>query len=156
MADIDSEGALRVAEEIERAGGAAVAVHCDVADSAQHELAFQIHMHRWGRLDIAVLNAGIGERSDLVWGEPAGAWQATLDINLRAVAEGVRLAVRAMTGGQPDRKCGGAILVTASAGGIFPMPVSPVYSASKAGCVQLVRSLGPPLQKRHGISITAL
>ncbi len=41
-----------------------------------------------------------------------------------------------------------------SQGGIFPMPVAPVYSAAKAGVVQVTRSAGPLLAKR-GIRLMA-
>ena len=44
---------------------------------------------------------GIGERGDLVWTR-SGNWRQTLDIDLTAVAEGVRLATRAMVTGSPE------------------------------------------------------
>lgn len=114
--------------------------------------------------------AGIGERGSLVWGSSDTAWQQTLDVDLRAVMEGVRLAARAMltgspTGGRGDvRSSGGearltsgspCIMITASAGGTFPMPHSPVYASAKAGCIQLTRSMAEPLAKQ-GVRICAL
>jgi NAD(P)-dependent dehydrogenase (short-subunit alcohol dehydrogenase family) len=47
-------------------------------------------------------------------------------------------------------------MVTASAGGVYPMPLAPVYSAAKAGAVMVVRSLAERLIKKYGIRITAL
>lgn len=52
--------------------------------------------------------------------------------------------------------CAGTILATASAGGLFPMPLSPVYAASKAGVIHAVQSLAEPLQRAYGIRIAAL
>ena len=49
----------------------------------------------------------------------------------------------------------GVIMVTASAGGLFPMPMAPVYAAAKAGLVHFTRSLAPRLAKR-GIRLCAL
>ena len=49
----------------------------------------------------------------------------------------------------------GAILVNASAGGLFVMPYAPIYAAAKAGCVHLVSSLKVPLARR-GIRICAV
>jgi NAD(P)-dependent dehydrogenase (short-subunit alcohol dehydrogenase family) len=113
------------------------AVACDVSDPAQHLAAFQAHMAAYGRLDYALLNAGISERGDVLWcGDRS--WQATLDVDLRAVIDGVGFAARAMLTGDPQAGPGGGggggsggsgsgergvIMVTASAGGIFPMPL---------------------------------
>lgn len=47
-------------------------------------------------------------------------------------------------------------MVTASAGGIYPMPLSPVYAAAKAGAVHMVQSLGGRLLAKYGIRINAL
>lgn len=51
--------------------------------------------------------------------------------------------------------CAGVLIITASAGGIFPMPTAPVYAAAKAGLVNFTRSLAPRLAKR-GIRVCAL
>ncbi|EFN55092.1 hypothetical protein CHLNCDRAFT_134990 [Chlorella variabilis] len=162
VADIDAAGAEAVAQEITRQGGAALAVRCDVADVREQRDAFQQHCRRFNRLDYALLNAGIGEQGDMVFGKD-GAWQATLDVDLRGVIQGVGLAARAMLTGDPDGNGGGSggsskggvIMITASAGGVYPMPLSPVYAAAKAGCVQLTRSLAPRLIKK-GFTDTAL
>ncbi|PSC71056.1 zinc-binding alcohol dehydrogenase domain-containing 2 [Micractinium conductrix] len=177
VADIDGAAAAKVAGQIRQRGGRAISVQCDVSDSRQHLAAFQAHQAAWGRLDYALLNAGIGERGDLVWTR-SGNWRQTLDIDLTAVAEGVRLATRAMVTGSPEgrrspspgggddgpRSSGGSqapppikgvIMVTASAGGTFPMPEAPVYAAAKAGCINLTRSLAEPLRKQ-GVRICAL
>jgi NAD(P)-dependent dehydrogenase (short-subunit alcohol dehydrogenase family) len=140
---------------IEAAGGAACALACDVSDLTSQRQAFQRHIQRWGRLDIAVLNAGIGESADLVASSSDDAWRRCLDVNLSAVVFGVRLAVHLMAPRGGPAPVGAAIMITASAGGVFPMPLSPVYSASKAGCVMLTKSLAEPLLKK-GIRISAL
>lgn len=171
VADIDGAAAEQVASEVRNRGGRAIAVPCDVSDPEQHLEAFRRHARAWGQLDYALLNAGIGERGDLLWCRSPTAWQKTLDVDLRAVMEGVRLAARTMLTGSPEGRRsegrGGSegagacsvdspvIMITASAGGVFPMPVSPVYAASKAGCVQLTRSMAEPLAKQ-GIRICAL
>jgi NAD(P)-dependent dehydrogenase (short-subunit alcohol dehydrogenase family) len=102
----------------------------------------------FGSVDIVCNNAGIGGEGDL-FGEE-GPWRAMLDINLRAVIEGTRLAVRAMraAGG------GGVIVNTASMGGLLPMPGSPVYAATKAGVINFTRSLA--YLSAEGIRVNAI
>ncbi|KAF5830042.1 hypothetical protein DUNSADRAFT_15083 [Dunaliella salina] len=98
-------------------------------------------MAEHGRLDVCVLNAGIGERGDLF--DPGnGSWQKVLDVDLTAVIENTRRAVLCMG------SSGGTIISVASAGGLFPMPAAPVYAASKAGVVHFTRSSAPLLAKR--------
>lgn len=133
-------------------GGRAFATECDVVDQASQERAFRDHASRYGSLDIAIINAGIMESGDLLRDE-GNAWKQALRVNLEAVMVGVRLAVRTMVATGTKH---GIIMVVASAGGIYPMPVAPVYSSAKAGSVMLTRSLGPPLMRRHGIRICAL
>ena len=47
-----------------QAGGQAQAVRCDVSSQQQQEQMFEAHMQAYGRLDTAVLNAGIGETGE--------------------------------------------------------------------------------------------
>ena len=45
--------------------------------------------------------------------------------------------------------------MTASAAGLYPFPVAPLYGTSKAGVINLARSLGPVFKKSN-IQINAL
>ena len=49
----------------------------------------------------------------------------------------------------------GLIINVASAGGLWPMPMAPVYATAKAGVVQFTRSVAPTLIKQ-GIRCCAL
>jgi NADPH:quinone reductase-like Zn-dependent oxidoreductase len=51
---------------------------------------------------------------------------------------------------------GGVILIVSSAGGLWPMPLSPVYSTAKAGCVMLTKSLAPVLWRKYGIRLLTI
>ena len=86
-------------------------------------------------------------------------WRRVIDINLTAALHGVRLAARAMSprqrGSQDGKPRGGTILVVASAGGVFPIPGTPVYAGAKAALVHFVRSIEGQLKER-GIRIVAL
>lgn len=116
-------------------GGMAVFVHCDVTKSEDLVGAFTGAVERFGRLDIVFNNAGISGE-DLFAKDP-GDWRRIIEIDLTAVIEATRLAVREMKrSGQ-----GGAIINTASLIGLFPMASAPVYAAAKAGVVNFSRSL---------------
>ena len=69
-------------------------LHCDVTDGAELAAAFRTTVDRYGRLDIVANVAGIGD-GDLFADEPAG-WRRVIDIDLTAVIDGTRLAVREM------------------------------------------------------------
>lgn len=49
----------------------------------------------------------------------------------------------------------GLIINVASAGGIWPMPMAPVYATAKSGVIHFTRSVAPRLKKRN-IRICAL
>lgn len=142
----------QVAHAQQRAGRtiATEIVSCDVSNPEQQQRAFARHIARYGTLDIAFLNAGIMERGDLIASTTTD-YLTTLNVNLSAVVVGCNLAARAMA----RNANGGVLLLTASAGGLFPMPHGPVYAAAKAGVVNLARSLAPRLASR-GIAVHAL
>uniref|UniRef100_A0A1D2A4L5 Enoyl reductase (ER) domain-containing protein n=1 Tax=Auxenochlorella protothecoides TaxID=3075 RepID=A0A1D2A4L5_AUXPR len=152
VADVSDAGARATAD---LAGPNATPVYCDVASSASQEAAFADHIRRNGGLDIAVLNAGIPERGDLLSAQD-DSWRPTLDIDLGAVLDGIRLASQAMApaGGRREGRQG-VLITVASAGGFFSMPFSPVYAAAKAGVVHATRSVAKPLLERN-IRICAL
>ena len=59
ISDLDVQGAGETVALIESDGGNAMAVECDVTDLAQCEAAVAAVEANWGRLDVAVANAGI-------------------------------------------------------------------------------------------------
>ncbi len=149
VADINDAGAAETAAAIERAGGIAVAVHCDTTASRDLEAAFATAYSRFGRLDIVFNNAGIG--GEPLFEDEAMVWKRVIDINLAGVIDATRLAVRLMKASGR----GGVIVNTASMGGLLPMPGAPVYAATKAGVVNFCRSLGY-LALESGIRVNAI
>ncbi len=136
VADID-EGAGRQTVDLAAAkGGTAAFVRCDVTKTEDLSGAFARAVEGFGPLQIVFNNAGISGE-DLFADDP-GDWARIIAIDLTAVIEATRLAVREMKrAGQ-----GGVIVNTASLIGLFPMASAPVYAAAKAGVVNFSRSLG--------------
>ena len=106
----------------------------DITDAAVNHSAVALAVERFGRLDAAVLNAGIPMSGDLLT-MPMEQLQQVLDVNVVAVVLGIRAAVPAMrTSG------GGSIVVTASTSGIGGDPGMWPYNTSKGAVVNLVRA----------------
>jgi NADPH:quinone reductase-like Zn-dependent oxidoreductase/short-subunit dehydrogenase involved in D-alanine esterification of teichoic acids len=156
LADINTARAHAVAQEITTTtpGAQTLAVHCDVTSDSSQKQAFNAHIQRFGSLNVVILNAGIMESGDLFDPSDAATWQRSLNVNLNGVLYGVRIAVQSMQALGTTQ--GGVIMPVASAGGVFPIPMGPVYSAAKAGVVMLTQSLGRNLMKKYGISIVSL
>ena len=149
VADIDVAGGGATVAMIRANGGDAAFQRCNVTDTAQLAAAIAAGSKQWGRLDIVCNNAGIGGED--LFSDEAAAWKLTVDINLTAVIDGTRLAVREMK----RLGKGGVIVNTASMGGLLPMPGSPVYAATKAGVVNFSRSLAY-LALESGIRVNAI
>ncbi len=146
--DTDKDGA---SQTIARTGqpDRIVFLACDVTDGNDLAAAVDSAVERFGRLDIVANVAGIGD-GDLFADDP-GAWRRVIDIDLTALIDSTRLAVRAMR----RQGSGGVIINLASWVGLYPMAASPVYSAAKAGVVGFTRSLAS-LGGDPGIRVNAL
>ncbi|OAL38896.1 hypothetical protein AYO20_01647 [Fonsecaea nubica] len=104
-----------------------------------------------GRLDFVALNAGV-DHGDDVFGNlsgdvdrpPSRPDTRPFEVNVTGTFYGIKLAAHYMTvpSTHSDKpKPGGKIIITASGGGIFPIPILPQYTASKHALVGLVRAL---------------
>jgi NAD(P)-dependent dehydrogenase (short-subunit alcohol dehydrogenase family) len=89
----------------------------------------------------------------------------TMDVNLTGALYTTKLAIHYLLLNKPTSTSAlngtlegtsrGTIILTASNAGIYPFPVAPLYGATKAAVINLVRSLGPALLP-HAIQINAL
>ena len=148
IVDVQLEAAETVAAAIMASGGQAFACVADVAKEADNDRMVAEAVHRHGKLDVAFLNAGYGGWAmDALEGDVAD-FDRVMAINLRGCYLGLRSVARALP-------YGGAIVVTASAGGLMGVEFNPAYAASKHGVVGLVRSLTPTFAAR-GVRINAL
>jgi NAD(P)-dependent dehydrogenase (short-subunit alcohol dehydrogenase family) len=134
-ADRNLDGGEYTARLIRERGGEALFVKADVADGAQVDALVQATVDHYGRLDIAHNNAGI-------FGEPAPTaelreptWDRVLAVNLKSVYLCMRAELRHML--ENGR---GAIVNTASVGGLVGFPGLPAYVASKHGLIGLTKT----------------
>lgn len=106
----------------------------DVANEAAWEETRTQIAERFGRLDLAVANAGVAGGAAIVECSLAE-WRRILSVNLDGVFLTLRCALRLMQSGGN----GGAVVVVASAAAIKAEPGTAAYAASKAGALQLAR-----------------
>lgn len=137
-----------IALEIENSGGDALVVPVDILDEASIENAVQHIINTWGRLDIAVANAGFG-----VFGSidklTANDWNRQLQGNVTGLALTVKHSLPYLKLNQ------GRIGLVGSVGAFLPNPHVGAYGASKAA----VNSIGLTLQVEligTGVSCTTL
>ena len=148
VADIDLEGTRLTVGEVHARGGRAVSQRCDVTSSADLKAAFDRAVAEFGRLDIVCNNAGIG--GDNAWlTDETSDWRRVVDIDLVAVIDATRLAIRAFG------VDGGVIVNTSSLIGLYPMAAAPIYGTAKAGVIAFTRSLANLAEERN-IRINAI
>jgi NAD(P)-dependent dehydrogenase (short-subunit alcohol dehydrogenase family) len=153
--------AARTAEQIERtaadivaAGHRAVAQPTDVRDSAQCDALVQRAVDEFGRIDIMLSNAGIGDMRGAnaeLWDVNDDDWHDTLDVNLSSAFYCARSASKRMV----EQGQGGVIINVASGTAMRAYPMSFGYGAAKAGVIALTKSLSTMLAK-HDIRVNCI
>lgn len=135
LADTDIDGADRVLALIEKQGGKGFVVKTDVSKPAECERMVSETVKKFGRLDIAVNNAGIGGPAAPVGEYPIDGWDMVIAINLSGVFYGMRYQIPAML-----KNGGGAIVNMASILGKVGFPMSSAYASAKHGVVGLTEN----------------
>lgn len=144
-----SAAAEQVADEINTAGGNAIALQADVSKADQVEALLNAVMEKWNRVDILVNNAGITRDTLLLRMKPEE-WQAVIDLNLT----GVFLCTRAISKVMLKQKSG-RIINIASVAGQMGNPGQANYSAAKAGVIGFTKTVAKELASR-GITVNAV
>ena len=122
----------------------------DVTEDETNILAVEKAKEKFGGLHAAVFNAGVSARGDLIESD-IGLFDTTMEVNVRAVALGIRAVVPELLKTKQD----GSIAVTASTSGLRGDPDLWAYNASKAAVINLVRAASVDLGPK-GIRINAI
>ena len=131
----------RVAEDIRKDGGRAIAVTTDVTDRSAVEALAQAARDEFGRLDVWVNNAGGSPISTPLSDLPEEEWNATVLLNLTAVWN-----CSVVAAGQLED--GGRILNISSRAAVSTIPGSGHYAACKAGVNSLTETFAKELGPR--------
>ena len=123
-------------------------VHLDVADEASIAAALADVAARDGKLDVLVLNAGIGQPPGPLAKLDSGAAAAVVQTNLLGTFYGLKHAPAHMNDG-------GSVVLTSSISAVSGTPFEGLYGATKAAVSALARSAAVDLGPR-GIRVNAV
>jgi NAD(P)-dependent dehydrogenase (short-subunit alcohol dehydrogenase family) len=135
LADVDPAGGAETVRMIDAEGGTAHFIETDVSHSDQVEAMVAATLSHYGRLDVAVNNAGVGG-SQLVSlaTYPEEAFESVMTVNVKGVWLCMRHEIPVML------QHGGAIVNIASVAGLIGFPGNAAYAASKHAVIGLTKS----------------
>ena len=125
----------RVADEIRKAGGEALAVAADVSKSADIERFIKAVIERYGRIDILVNNAGTSSHGKFLEVSDE-TWNVDLEIKVYGAIRCSRLAVPYM-----QKQGGGRIINVTTVSGKQPRAESVPTTVSRAAGMALTKAL---------------
>jgi NAD(P)-dependent dehydrogenase (short-subunit alcohol dehydrogenase family) len=151
----------RTADDITALGRKAVAHTTDVRDSAACDALIQRAVDEYGRLDIMLSNAGIGDMRSAgreLWDIEDDAWRDTLEVNLSSAFYCARAASKVMVAQnaqRDDAKGGGTIINVASGTATRAYTLDIGYGSAKAGVIAMTKTLSAMLVK-HDIRVNCI
>ncbi len=121
-------------------GGDVLAIRSDIDEPTDTDAAMARIGEHFGRIDILVVNAGVGVFAPVPDVTP-DIWDSVHNVNLRGCFFAAQKAL-------PLMRDGGAIVFTGSIGAVLAIPGNAVYAASKAGLRAVARILAVELLPR--------
>jgi NAD(P)-dependent dehydrogenase (short-subunit alcohol dehydrogenase family) len=144
VGDVDDAGLDGMASEL---GDACATLRADVTSEPDQEALAHLAVDRFGRLDIAVANAGGGTSAPIV-DHPADEWRRVVELCLTGAFLTVKCAGRVMADG-------GSVVTIASLNAVQAARGMAAYCAAKAGVVALTEVAALELGPR-GIRVNAV
>lgn len=135
VSDVDRGGGGETVEQVRAAGSEAIFIAADVGKPEDCEALVRGAVEKFGRLDIACNNAGIGGPQAPTVDYPLDGWAQVIAINLSGVFYGMKYQLPAML-----KNGGGAIVNMASILGAVGFAGAPAYAAAKHGVVGLTQA----------------
>jgi NAD(P)-dependent dehydrogenase (short-subunit alcohol dehydrogenase family) len=134
LADLNPKSGAITANEINKNGGKAIFIETDVSKANEVKALVKTTVNTFGRLDIAVNNAGIGHKPSLIHDIEEEAFDRVISVDLK----GVWLCLKYELPQMVNQKFGRIVNIS-SIGGIIAAKGLAAYSAAKGGVNQLTR-----------------
>ena len=144
--DRDAKGRKQIESQLPKLAGT---VDADVSNLKQVEAAFADAVRMMGGVDVLINNAGISIRHNFLDITPAE-WDRIIAVNLTGVFYVAQTAARHMW-----ERGSGVILQTASTNGIVGQPYYADYNATKAGVIELTKSMALELAPKVRVCAVA-
>jgi glucose 1-dehydrogenase len=138
IADLDDAGMAETARLVKQQERRALTQRCDVSRKEEIDALIAATVGEFGRLDVAVANAGVVEANADCLTMTEAQWDRTIDINLKGVFFTLQAAANQMVA----QGAGGRLIAIASIMAEWGSATTPAYCASKGGVKQLVKSFG--------------
>lgn len=135
IADLAQSDYKSVISEIEKGGGQAIFVPCDVTSDNDVKMAIDAVVAKWGRLDVAFNNAGIGGKSAPIAEMDSKNFELVIRINLIGVFYCMKHELAVM-----QKQKSGSIVNMSSILGQVGFANSSAYSAAKHGIIGLTQT----------------
>ena len=135
VSDINEEGGRSIVQDIKSKGGDAIFIKADTSKPEENERLVDETMKHFGKLDIAVNNAGVGGAAAPTGEYEIESWDKVIAINLSGVFYGLRYQIPAILANG-----GGSIINMASILGQAGTKNAPAYVAAKHGVVGLTKA----------------
>lgn len=136
VSDVNDEAGAETVSLIETAGGRAAYLHADVSKGAEVNALVPFAVDTFGRLDMAVNNAGVGAMPTPVQDVSLEVWDRAINITLSGTFFAMQSQVKHFV-----EQGSGSIVNIASLAGISATPDLTPYGAAKHGVVSLTRSV---------------
>lgn len=136
VADINEEHADETVKLILESGGDAFKVKADSSKADENKRLIEAVVEKYGRLDIACNNAGMGGPAKPTGAYEPDEWDKVIALNLNGVFYACKYELEQM-----EKNGGGTIINIASIHGEVAAPNSPAYTASKHAVVGLTKNI---------------
>lgn len=150
IADLAQERGEAAVEALQEAGADAIFLRCDVGAKAEVEAMVASTVAAFGRLDIAVANAGIVKAGDFLEFSEED-FDAVIRVNLKGVFLTGQAAARQMA----EQGGGGAIVNMSSVNAVLAIPSIAPYVVAKGGVNQLTKVMSLALADK-GIRVNGI
>ncbi len=135
VADINEKGGVETVQQIEALGGKAMFIKNNVADYEDVEKMHKTIIDKYGQLDVAINNAGIGGIPARTHEHGLKNWDQVMAVNATGVFYCMKVQIAQML-----TQGSGAIVNTASIAGLRGLPNNLAYVASKHAVVGMTKT----------------